>query len=229
MKLASFFSGGKDSTYSIFVAKNQGHSINCLLTIIPNSEQSLLFHHPNILWTKLQSQSMQIPQLVSTTNSENIKDEADTLEQLLLQAKDNFGIDGLVHGGISSKFQRSWFDDVCKRCNIKVFSPLWDLDTKTYMNKLLEDNFQYVIVGVSSGGLDESWLGRTITKNNIKILEKLSTKHGFNLNFEGGEAETFVTDCPLFSQPIIISKKESFWDGYRGRFEIIDARLSSNA
>ncbi len=48
----------------------------------------------------------------------------------------------------------------------------------------------------------------------------------FNLNFEGGEAETFVLDCPLFSNPIIINQSKKIWDGYRGRFEILDARLN---
>ncbi|KKL70694.1 hypothetical protein LCGC14_2102370, partial [marine sediment metagenome] len=56
-----------------------------------------------------------------------------------------------------------------------------------------------------------------------------SKKYGFNLSFEGGEAETFVTDCPLFSYPIKIVKSKKIWDGYRGRFEILDAELDYRA
>ena len=82
---------------------------------------------------------------------------------------------------------------------------------------------------MSSGGLDDSWLGKIITKNDIVILYNLSKKFGFNLNFEGGEAETFVIDCPLFSSPIKIIQGKKTWDGYRGRFEIVDARLNYNA
>ena len=55
--------------------------------------------------------------------------------------------------------------------------------------------------------------------------KRLSTKHGFNLTFEGGEAETFVLDCPLFFCPIKIIKANKIWDGYRGRFEITEAVL----
>ena len=36
--------------------------------------------------------------------------------------------------------------------------------------------------------------------SSLDDLEKLSVKFGFNLNFEGGEAETFVINCPLFSK-----------------------------
>ena len=59
-------------------------------------------------------------------------------------------------------------------------------------------------------------------------LNKLSEKYGFNLNFEGGEAETIVVDCPLYSEPIIINKSKTTWDGYRGRFEIEVAGLNFN-
>jgi len=60
-------------------------------------------------------------------------------------------------------------------------------------------------------------------------LKKLSKKFGFNLNFEGGEAETFVINCPFFTNPIKINKSQKEWDGYIGRFEIVDAELNYNA
>jgi uncharacterized protein (TIGR00290 family) len=97
------------------------------------------------------------------------------------------------------------------------------------MNDLISSNFDFIITSVSSDGLDDSWLGKTIGKKEIEKLEGLSEKFEFNLNFEGGEAETFVTRCPLFSGKIEIVKGEKNWDGYRGRFEIVDARLNYDA
>lgn len=229
MNLASLFSGGKDSTYSMLLAESQGHTIKCLLTVFPKSDESHLLHHPNILWTELQSQSMQLPQIVAGVDSESIKDETAALEDILLRARDGLGVEGLVHGGISSKFQKIQFETLCKRCGLEALSPLWGSDPSAYMNELLEHGFEYVITSVSSGGLDDSWLGRAVTKDDVEALASLSAKHGFNMNFEGGEAETFVTNCPLFSRPIEISRGRRIWDGYRGRFEILDARLTSNA
>ena len=98
-----------------------------------------------------------------------------------------------------------------------------------YMNDLLSADFDFIIVSVSSDGLDDSWLGKKIGTNDVINLQSLSKKFGFNLNFEGGEAETFVTNCPLFSCPIEILKGKKIWDGYRGRFEILDARLDYDA
>ena len=229
MKLACLFSGGKDSTYAIHVAKKQGHDVVCLLSIFPKSEESHLLHHPNLEWTKLQSESMNIPQLTAISSSDDTGDELITIENLLRHAKVQFQIDGLLHGGIKSKFQKEQFETLCSKLNLIPVAPLWETEPKKYMNDLLESGFNFMMITVSSDGLDEQWLGKLILKSDIEILNILSSKFGFNLNFEGGEAETFVIDCPLFSNPIKINKFLKHWDGYRGRFEIVDAELNYNA
>ncbi len=229
MKLASLFSGGKDSAYSVFLARRQGHAVRCLLTVFPKSGESHLLHYPNIAWTGLQARSMRLPHVAARADFDSAEDEDDALKQVLLQAKNDYGVDGLVHGGILSEFQRSRFEDLCGRCDLEVLSPLWGADPRRYMDALLDDGFEYVVTSVSSGGLDGSWLGRRVGRGDVGTLARLSEEYGFNMAFEGGEAETFVTGCPLFSSPIEIVDGRSSWDGYRGMFEITDARLTSNA
>ena len=229
MKLASLFSGGKDSTYAIYVAKKQGHDVKCLLSVFPKSDESHLLHHPNMKWTKLQSESMNIPQLTIASTSDETDNELNLIENLLKNAKEQFQIEGLVHGGIQSKFQKDKFENICSKLDLKVIAPLWDADPEKYMNELVDSEFDFIMTTVSSDGLDDSWLGKTISKSDIVSLKHLSEKFGFNLNFEGGEAETFVTNCPLFTNSIKINQFEKKWDGYRGRFEIVDAELNFNA
>jgi len=229
MKLACLFSGGKDSTFVIQLAQKQGHDVVCLLSVFAKSDESHLLHHPNLQWTKLQSESMNIPQLTANSNSEKTEDELNVLSNLLLQAKEKFHIDGLVHGGIKSQFQKEKFESLCTQLDLVAFAPLWDTEPIQYMNELIENDFNFIMTTVTSDGLDDTWLGKPISKSEIKILKELSEKFGFNLNFEGGEAETFVLDCPLFSNPITINQSKKIWDGYRGRFEIVDAGLDNNA
>ena len=81
MKLAALFSGGKDSTYSIFKAQEE-HEIKCLLTISPSSLESELLHYPNIHLTKLQADSMKIPQIYAESNSDT-KNQVDILKKIL--------------------------------------------------------------------------------------------------------------------------------------------------
>ena len=229
MKVAVLFSGGKDSTFSIYKAKMEGHEVVCVVTIFPQSEESKLLHYPNIQFTKLQSESMGIPQISIKVDSTNPNTEAQTLEEILIKAKEEFQIQGIVHGGILSEFQRKQFEKISRSLRITLISPLWKKNEKEYMENLIESKFHFIPISVTSDGLDESWLGKEITKEDLVTLTQLSQKHGFNLSFEGGEAETFVTDCPLFSYPIKIVKSKKIWDGYRGRFEILEAKLDNHA
>ena len=229
MKLAALFSGGKDSTYAIHLANNLSHSVEVLLTLYPHSSESHLLHHPNIKFTKLQSESMRIPQLIEEIPSVDPESEFKKLEKLIILAKENYSIEGIVHGGILSKYQKDSFSSICKKNDLEIISPLWNQNPESYMKELLEENFEYIISSVSCDGLDDSWLGQIIDKNGLEDLEKLQKKFGFNLNFEGGEAETFVINCPLFEKPLFIQDSSTEWDGYRGRFEILEAKLEDNA
>jgi len=225
LKLASLFSGGKDSTYAIYKAKQDGHSIECLVSIFPQSEESYLLHYPNISATSLQATAMKIPQIQSRVDTTDPQIELEELQNLLEKAKKDFGIEGIVHGGLFSDYQRTRFETIGNNLNLKVLSPLWHIDQKNYLKELLDSKFKFIITSVTSAGLDKSWLGREITRDDVTQLILLSEKYGFNLTFEGGEAETFVVDCPLFYSPIRIVKANKIWDGYRGRFEITEAVL----
>jgi ABC transporter with metal-binding/Fe-S-binding domain ATP-binding protein len=206
-----------------------GHDVKCLVTVFPKSSNSHLLHFPTIELTKLQSKTLKIPQITSTLDSDELAEEIDAIKILLERAKQDFQIEGLVHGGISSEFQKKCFEKICKENDLKIITPLWKINAKEYMIDLIRSNFKFILTSVSSDGLDEKWLGKIISTNDISQLNKLSDKYGFNLNFEGGEAETFVVDCPLYLSPIAIAKSKTIWDGYRGRFEIEAASLDSNA
>jgi len=229
MNLAALFSGGKDSTFSIYEAQNHGDAVKCLVTILADSEDSHLLHHPNLALTGLQAKSMRIPQITVAATSSDTKEELENLKVALSAAKKGYQIEGVLHGGILSEFQKTKFENVAKDLGLRVVSPLWQKNQSQYMRLLLDSGFEFIITSVSADGLDKSWLGKKITKDDLVKLERLSEKHKFNLSFEGGEAETFVVNCPLFSNPIEVQDSSVLWDGYRGRFEIVHAKIKDNA
>ena len=229
MRLAAFFSGGKDSTFAIYSAKKHGHTVEVLLTLFPKSDESHLLHHPNILQTKMQSKSMQIPQIIDISKDIESNIEELELDNLIKTAKKTYEFEGIVHGGILSKYQKNKFESLCKNNDLKLISPIWQKNPLLYMKELLDNNFEFIISSVSTEGLDKSWIGKKISYQEIDELEQLSNKFQFNLNFEGGEAETFVINCPLFENPIKIVNSNKIWDGQRGRFEIVEAKLENNA
>ena len=229
MKLAAFFSGGKDSAYAIYDAKKSGHIIQVLFTILPKSDESHLLHFPNIDQTKIQSESMNIPQIIQHIDSIKPDIEELKLNELIKKAKKTFDFEGIIHGGISSMYQKEKFENLCQDNNLTLISPIWQRNAELYMKDLLEHGFEFIITSVSSDGLDQSWLGKKIGHSELSDLQNLSKKFQFNLNFEGGEAETFVINCPLFKNKIKIINSNKIWDGIRGRFEIVGAKLENNA
>ena len=62
-KAAVLFSGGKDSCYSAYVAKENGYELKCLITIFSDNIDSYMFHTPTITKTKEQAKVMNIPLL----------------------------------------------------------------------------------------------------------------------------------------------------------------------
>lgn len=224
MRLAALFSGGKDSTFAIYKAKQAGHEIACLITIHPAGDDSALFHYPNSRMTKHLAEAMKMPVLDFVSGiGKHVESEA--LVQAVAKAKSLYDIEGVLSGGIASVFQKNAFEQACREHGVEPLAPLWGADPEKYMGELLDSNFSIMIVGVSAMGLEKEWLGRVIDKEALVQLSKLSKKYGFNLTFEGGEGETLVLDCPLYSKRLKIIRSHTRWDGQRGIFEILEAEL----
>lgn len=227
MRLGCLFSGGKDSTYAIYESIRHGHEISCLLTLFPPSNESLLFHFPNVSITPLVAKAMRLPHLVSSVKGTDLQCELEAIERLINQAKAQYHIDGIVHGGISSSFQDSNFRNCCSKYGLRVISPLWGKPAIKFMRELISNGFKSLITSVSAMGLDRCWLGKIIDTKELERLIELSNRNHFNLNFEGGEAETLILDSPIHLEIVEVMGSEIQWDGQRGIFRITSVRLKS--
>jgi ABC transporter with metal-binding/Fe-S-binding domain ATP-binding protein len=225
LRLASLYSGGKDSNYSIFEINRTGHDVACLISIIPEISDSLLFHFPNIHLTRILAQAIDLPIRDFNSKTSSLENEIAVLQNALSTVKDEFGIEGIVHGGISSNFQKRNFEKICSDLELSVFCPLWNLNPSNYLHRMIDEKFEIIITGVSTMGLDREWLGIQLDHESVQKLESLSSKYGFNLNFEGGEAETLVVDCPIYKKKLEIRTGMVKWFGDNGIFEITDYEL----
>ena len=219
MRVGILYSGGKDSNITMYKVYLQGYEIACLITIIPASDESMLFHYPNAAYTSIQVECLQLPLISSTSDGEA------SLEELLIKARERFGIDGVVSGAIASRYQYERFTSIASRVGLKHIAPCYGEDQYMHMQELLANNFSVMITSVSAYGLDASMLGRVIDAKLLSRLRDLSIKYGFNLSFEGGEAETFVLDMPLFRKRISVDGYRVHWDGVRGHIEFMDLSI----
>jgi diphthine-ammonia ligase len=222
MKTVVLFSGGKDSTYATWVVQHQGWEVESLLTVRPNSRDSLMFHSPNVEWTRLQAGAMGLPH---RTVQASQNDELMDLHRNLVGLKTGQGVSGLVTGAVASDYQKSRFDNMCDAIGLKTYAPLWHKNPKLLVQDLKNARFRIILTAVAAKGLDESWLGRELSDEEWTRLEKLSKMHGIHLTGEGGEYESFVLDAPHFSKTIEIERSRNEWHGDSGRMVIEAASL----
>jgi len=179
-----------------------------------------MYHTPNIGLTLMQSRAMNI-QLVSKESLGIKEKEVKDLKILL----SNLDVDGVVCGAIASKYQKERVENVCKELKLKLLAPLWNKDPEELLREMLKEGFEIIITAVAAEGFNENWLGRKIDEECIKDLIELNKKFGINIVGEGGEFETLVIDCSLFSKKLLITKTEKIWKGNSGTYEIKDAKL----
>lgn len=217
--LASLYSGGKDSTLAIHRLHEHGLRTELLITMVSENEFSYMFHKPNVQFTKLQAEAMGIRQVMARTRGEKETELAD-----LEKAFRSNGVTELVTGAVASTYQRDRIARICERLSIKLHSPLWGIDPLVELAELSK-NYDAIVTQVSAEGFDDSMLGARIDEKMITKLKALHEKYRINMLFEGGEAESFVLDAPLFRKRIAITKAHKEWDGDVGRYIIDSAEL----
>ncbi|MBU4266070.1 MAG: diphthine--ammonia ligase [Candidatus Altiarchaeales archaeon] len=223
MKLCSLFSGGKDSTMAMYKAM-EGHEISVLLTMLPERDDSYMFHYPNIGLTKVQAEAMEIPIVQRNTSGKPPQENIDMVNSLA-EIKEEFNIEGIVAGAVRSNYQHNIVSNACKELKLELMAPYWQHSHGELIKDAIDARFEMVIVGVAAHGLDDSWLGRTLDSGALEELKKLSRKFGIDIGGEGGEYETFVIDGPIFKKKIKIKDSGKTWDGLRGQLIIKKTNL----
>jgi len=221
MKIASLYSGGKDSAYALWWALNQGWDVNYMVNVVSKNKESYMFHVPNVELTNLVAESANIPMVKVITKGEKEKEILD-----LKKALSKLDIDGIVSGALASEYQRTRIDHICEEIGIKSFAPLWHKEQELILRDTAKF-FDFRLVSVAAYGLGKEWLGKRITDDNIDKLFKIMEKYQINKAFEGGEAETFVFDSPFFDKKIEIIDYEIIWDDSCecGFYNVLDAKL----
>lgn len=206
MKVAALISGGKDSIYALYKTQKE-HEIEVIIAIKSENPDSYMFHGPNIDIVKLQAKALSLPIIFKKTLGEKEKELVD-LKNAIINAKEKYGIGGLVSGALASNYQKSRIEKICKELNLESITPLWHIDPEKYMEDLLSE-FKVIIVKVACDGLNKNVLGKEI---NLEQIKTLSSKYRFHIAFEGGEAETLVLDGPNFKSNIKIIDFDISWD-----------------
>ncbi len=200
MRLACLFSGGKDSCLALHLARKK-HEVVYLLSVVPENEDSFMFHKPDMNLLRRQAEELGIELRICKSKGEREKELSD-LRDLILEVRDD--IEGIVVGGIASSYQGERIKKICDEIDLKFVAPLWNYAPEEIWEMLLGDGFEVVLTKISCEGLGREWIGKKIGKREVEELKKLSKRFGFRMDFEGGEAESAVLWMPGFKKHINI-------------------------
>ena len=220
LRIAALVTGGKDSALALHRAMKKGYTVAYLVTMIPQREDSWMFHYPNIHLAYLFAEAVGIPQVKAETSGEK-ETELQDLKKVLA----TLDIDAVVSGAISSEYQKTRIDRICKELDLKSIAPLWHQDPKKLLTELVKLEMETIIVGVYAYGFTADWLGRKIDEAAINDLVQLNKKLQVSLVGEGGEYETLVLDAPFLNKKIQLTETEKIWENQSGYLHIKKAIL----
>ena len=205
--LGALFSSGKDSTYALYLMKQKGYPVKCLINVDPENEFSYMYHKPEKGIIRLQAKSIRLPLIEIKSKGEKEKELKD-LETALELTKQKYNIKGVVTGALYSNYQKTRIEKICKKLKLECFSPLWHVVQESYMRELVKNKFKIIFTKIAADGLDKNWLGKVITNKDVDELVRINKKTGINVAGEGGEFESLVINCPLFKGKIKIKDYE---------------------
>jgi len=219
MKLAILFSSGKDSTFTLFYYLSQAWDVKCLLSIIPEGDESYMFQTPDSKLLKKQAESLGFPLIIQESKAKK-ELELNDLKKLIEKGIKQHGIEGVAVGALASDYQHERVNRVCEELGIKVFAPLWHKDQYSLMKEMITAGFDIRMTKIAALGLSKEWLGKKLTIKDMDKLLALNKKMGFHTAGEGGEFETIVLDGPIFKKQINIEFDVEMESEYSGQLKI---------
>ncbi|ADB57742.1 diphthine--ammonia ligase [Archaeoglobus profundus] len=221
MRVCILYSGGKDSNLALLKAWKEMEVV-CLVSLSPKSEESVLFHYPNTELVKLQAKSLKIPLIMKACSDDEVG-SLNALREALKEAKELYGVEGVVTGAIRSTYQATRFQRICDDLELWCFNPLWLRDEVSILREALELGFEIVFTRIAGYPLSKDMLGRKITIETVEMLENM--KRFVNPAGEGGEYETLVLNMPLFTKRLKIVDYEIVGSEYDATLIVKKAEL----
>ncbi len=220
MRLAAMYSGGKDSTFAMYLAQQMGHEIACLVTVRPEDSASWIFHTPNLSVVPKMAEAMGM-ELVTVSSDGTEEGDMEAMRSVL----SGLDVDGIVVGALWSDYQWDRMNLICGDLGLVVLAPLWRKDQDTVYDEMVSAGIEAVIAGVFAEGLDAGWLGRRLDADTKKQLAALRGRYGISIMGEGGEYESMTLDSPMHVKRLRIESSEKRMERDAGTLHVTAVSL----
>lgn len=200
-KLVFNWSGGKDSALALsLLLKDDSWDVVSLLTTVNGDTRLSTMHSIPISLLEQQARSIGLPlYVVGLTPKGDMSDYSAAMERAVLHFK-GLGVSYFGFGDIFLHDVLSYRKAHLMAYGIDVVEPLWDKTSELVMADFLASGLQTVIVTITEGAIDKSFLGRTLDSGVVA-----SFPAHIDICGENGEYHTFCYGGPLFREPITFS------------------------
>ena len=224
MRLAALYSGGKDSTFALYLAEQMGNEILALVNIRPSDKGSWIFHTPNLDSVPSMAEAMGLPLVTAESDG---TEEGDM--KALRKALEGLDVDGVVVGALWSDYQWDRMNRVLGDLDMIMVAPLWRKDQDMVYDEMVSAGVEAIIVGVFAEGLGEEWLGRRLDMEAKKELVKLRERYGISIMGEGGEYESMTLDSPVHLKRLVVKEAKKEMTRNSGTYDVISLSLEDKA
>lgn len=196
MRAVCLWSGGKDSCFAYYKAKQEGHKIISLLNFTALGGKTSLSHGLSAELILKQAKTAGLPLTQKAMPKENYRQ---AFKDLINKWKKKKAIEGIVFGDIYLQEHKEWIDKVCAELAVEAIMPLWGKDTTALAVEFIESGFKAIVVSTRPEFMGAEWLGRKIDSD---FVTELKAQGNIDLCGERGEFHSFVYSGPIFSQAV---------------------------
>ncbi|KAI3630446.1 hypothetical protein MIR68_011881 [Amoeboaphelidium protococcarum] len=225
-RVVGLISGGKDSVFNLIHCQQNGHELVCLANLYPHKldceeMDNYMYQTVGHDIIPMIAQCMDLPLIREPLNdahssqggsdaSDRDQNDLGALYRLLYRVKQKYPhVDAVSVGAIASDYQRVRVESVCSRLGLRSLSYIWNQPQIGILRQMLRCNMKILIVKTAAYGLDaDKYLGKIIDDKMVHAFSKMNLEFGFHVAGEGGEYETLVLDCPLYSHGSIVLHEE---------------------
>jgi len=198
------WSCGKDSALALHEVRSAGqYELVSLLTTFTAEYDRSCMHGVRISLVEEQAEAIGLPLLKVFIAAGAGNEEYEIAMGRILQEEKDRGVSACVFGDIFLKDLRRYRENKLIKTGLKALFPLWEKNTSSLANLLLDLGFRARVTSVDSRFLEGSFAGRDFDRNFLESLPAQVDPCG-----ENGEFHTFVYDGPIFTRRVAHSKGE---------------------
>jgi uncharacterized protein (TIGR00290 family) len=197
-KILVSWSGGKDSTLTLYELQRAGHYHVCaLLTTMTEGYDRISMHGVRRILLEQQASSLELPLEMAyiPRNCSNAEYEH-SISQALARFRTQ-DVCSVAAGDIFLEDVKSYRESLLARNGMQGIFPIWNRNSVEIARSFIDTGFQAIITCVDSHVLDQAFVGRVFNEHFLNELPSHVDPCG-----ENGEFHSFVYDGPIFQRKI---------------------------